>query len=295
MLRVVSLFLLVLLASTACRFLDRPARPEGLEGPFVLAEDGVPISYAVSGEGARTVVFIHGWSCDRTYWREQVSPFSNRRRVIVIDLPGHGASGVARAEWSFDGFARDAVRVLEEEDVEGAVLVGHSMGGPVALLAAGLAPERVAGVIGVEALHDADARMTDVQAAQLVAMYEQDFAGTSRRFATAMFPEGTDPQLVRRVADDMASAPPDVAVGIVRVFPTFDLKGALGATKVPVRAINSAITMPTNVEANRRYREDYDAVAMAGVGHFPMLERPQEFNALLETTLSEVERAGRGR
>ncbi|MFG0320673.1 MAG: alpha/beta fold hydrolase [Planctomycetota bacterium JB042] len=284
-------FVLFAASLVACEMIAPPSpRPE-IDGPYVFADDGVPIAYDVAGSGAPTVVLLHGWSCDRTYWREQVDDLARAHRVIAVDLAGHGESGANRTDWTFEGLADDVIAVLEEEDVDDAVVVGHSMGGPIALLVAQRAPERVDGIVAVEALHDADApRMTDEQARPFLGAYETDFAGTCARFARAMFPEGTDPALVDEVAADMASAPPEVAVGLARRFPDFVLKDAMAGVTVPVRSINSARSMPTNTEANREYLPDYDSVLMANVGHFPMLERPVEFNALLRTVLEGIGR-----
>lgn len=290
----VAVLVVALSSLSACGMVAPPPPAPPLEGPFVRAADGVPIAYEVHGEREPTIVLLHGWSCDRTYWREQVPFLAARHRVLAVDLAGHGESGRDRVDWSFEGLADDVIQVLEEEDVDDAVLVGHSMGGPVALLVAKQAEDRVRAVIAVEALHDADApRMTDDQAAAFLGAYERDFAGTCERFARAMFPAGTDPGLVDRIAKDMASAPPEVAVGLARLFPGFVLRDAMEGLTIPVRSINSALSMPTNVSANRKYLEDYDNVLMANVGHFPMLERPQEFNALLHTVLLALRREDR--
>ena len=52
--------------------------------------DGVRIAYDVTGEGEPTLVFVHGWCCDRSYWQPQVEYLSQQYRVVAIDLAGHG-------------------------------------------------------------------------------------------------------------------------------------------------------------------------------------------------------------
>ena len=64
-----------------------------------LSKDGTPISYEVYGAGEPTIVFVHGWSCDARYWREQVPYFSKNHRVVVLDLAGHGHSGSTRSHF----------------------------------------------------------------------------------------------------------------------------------------------------------------------------------------------------
>ena len=63
-----------------------------------ISSDGVDIHYEVHGEGEPTLVFIHGWSCDRSYWQAQVEYFAKQYQVITIDLAGHGESGTNRSE-----------------------------------------------------------------------------------------------------------------------------------------------------------------------------------------------------
>jgi hypothetical protein len=62
----------------------------------VPSSDGIPITYEVRGKGSPTLVFVHGWSCDRTYWKGQIEPFSKIYQVVAIDLAGHGESGKGR-------------------------------------------------------------------------------------------------------------------------------------------------------------------------------------------------------
>jgi pimeloyl-ACP methyl ester carboxylesterase len=75
--------------------------------------DGVPISYEVHGTGEPTVVFIHGWSCDERYWREQMPVFAEQHRVVVIDLAGHGHSGLGRETYTTEAFGEDVKTVLD--------------------------------------------------------------------------------------------------------------------------------------------------------------------------------------
>lgn len=66
--------------------------------------DGTTISYEVYGKGDPTLIFVHGWSCDSRYWRAQIPEFSKKYRVVVLDLAGHGHSGVSRKNYSTSAF-----------------------------------------------------------------------------------------------------------------------------------------------------------------------------------------------
>jgi pimeloyl-ACP methyl ester carboxylesterase len=255
----------------------------------VASADGVEIRYEVAGEGSPPIVFVHGWSCDRTYWREQVPHFAGSHRVVSIDLGGHGESGTGREEWTMAAFGADVAAVLEHADLRGAVLVGHSMGGPVILEAARLAPGRVAALVPVDTLQDVEDPVDPGQLDALVAGLRADFAATTNAFVRSMFSPTAAPALVDRIARDMSAAPP--AVGISALANTFrhDTAAALAAVTVPVRLIN-ADKWPTDLEAARRHKADVELAVMPGVGHFLMAEEPDEFNRWLERAVRELTR-----
>jgi pimeloyl-ACP methyl ester carboxylesterase len=80
----------------------------------VASWDNVAISYDVQGEGEPALVFVHGWSCDKSYWRLQVPYFAKRHKVVTIDLGGHGESGIGRETWTMEAFGKDVAAVVEE-------------------------------------------------------------------------------------------------------------------------------------------------------------------------------------
>ena len=282
------------LAAVACdRFL--PAREPATEesGPAavidatVASADGVPIHYHAEGRGSPALVFIHGWSCDATHWDAQVRHFAPRHRVVAIDLAGHGASGAGRAEWTIPAFAADVRAVVEALGLDRVVLIGHSMGGWVMLEAAALMPDRVAALVAVDTLQDADQKFGPQEVEAFLAPFRADFRKATAGFVRSFFPAGADPALVEKVASDMASAPPEVALPSLRAAVTYDLAAGLARTSVPIRCLNSA-RHPTNVEGNRRHHERFDAVIIPDVGHFPMLEAAATFNRLLEEAVRDL-------
>ena len=254
----------------------------------IAAPDGVSIAYSVSGEGSPALVFIHGWMCDQTFWAAQVDAFGSTNTVVTVDLAGHGLSGMDREGWPLLAFGGDVQAVVEHLDLTDVVLIGHSMGGPVALEAARLMPTRTLGVIAVDSLQDADAKYDPDQFNEFLAAYEQDFAGTCLQFTSSMFVESADPELIARVTSDMCDHSPEISIALLREFFSYELGPALTAVDVPVRYINAPM-YPTNVEVNRAYQPDFDGVIMGGVGHFLMMEKPEEFNELLRQTVEGLE------
>jgi pimeloyl-ACP methyl ester carboxylesterase len=257
----------------------------------VTADDGVPIAYEVRGAGEPTLVFIHGWCCNREFWRNQLDVFGKDHRVVALDLPGHGASGARRAQWSIAGYGADVRSVVETLGLSKVVLVGHSLGGPVALEAARRLPGRVVAVIAVDTLQDAEFEMPADAVEGMAARFEKDFTGTMSQAVRSMFPDTADPVVVEWTLNAALATDHAAAAAIIRDYPNFRMRDALAAAGVPIRCLNSEPRgeegLPTAVEKNRRYA-DFDAVILPDVGHFPMLEKPDEFNAALRKALDGV-------
>lgn len=113
--------------------------------------DGVPIHSTVRGTGPKTIVFVHGWTCDESSWREQVPVFEKNYRVITLDLPGHGKSGSpTNGPLTMELFAKSIEAVRVEAKAGKIVLVGHSMGTPVIREYARMYPANVAGMVPVD-------------------------------------------------------------------------------------------------------------------------------------------------
>jgi pimeloyl-ACP methyl ester carboxylesterase len=251
--------------------------------PSVPSRDGLRIAYEVHGEQAGTdpvLVLVHGWSCDRSYWRDQLEPLSQRFKVIAIDLGGHGDSGLGRSAWTIASFGDDVAAVVEALDLKRVVLVGHSMGGDVIIEAARRVRTRVSGLVWVDDYKQLGSPRSAQQAQSFIAPFEADFVNVTRKFVRGMFAPSSDPALVERVALDMSSAPQDVAVGALKSAMSFDreVPRALLELKIEVVALNSAHP-PTDKASLLRY--GVETVEIEDTGHFLMLEKPRQFNAAL--------------
>ena len=290
----------ILALATACSEPSPPAveeSPEPVliqtsvsENGTVEAPDGLPIVYSTRGSGSPALVFLHCWGCDRSFWRNEVGPLSADHRVVTLDLGGHGESGKEREHWTLEGLAQDAVTVIEALGLDDVIVVGHSMGAPVAIFTAEQLPDVVHGVILVDSLHDVEQRIDPAVWTKLMTAYRSDYAGTCHQMVVALFPKDADPSLMQQVETDMCAGPQEVGLALLDAFPGFDAARELEKLKVPVRAINAG-DRPTSLEKNRQHAADYDAVIMEGVGHFPMLEKPDEFNRLLRQAVESIESA----
>src|ERR1700690_4074394 len=115
--------------------------------------DDIKIHSSTAGKGPKTVILVHGWTCDETTWNAQVPALLKEYRVVTLDLPGHGHSGSPQdGKWLMDLFARAVEAVRGESKADRVVLVGHSMGTPVVIQYARLYPQHVAALVFVDGL-----------------------------------------------------------------------------------------------------------------------------------------------
>jgi pimeloyl-ACP methyl ester carboxylesterase len=247
---------------------------------FATSRDGVRIAYETCGAGSPALVLVHGWSCNRRYWDAQLEPLAPIAQVVALDLAGHGESGADRRTWSIEAFGNDVVAVVEDAGIESAILVGHSMGADVVLQASRALRSRVRRMIWVDEYRQLTWFRTEDQVSERLAPFRLDFPAAARDFVRRMFPPSADPALVERVAGEIASAPEDVALPALEATWNYgrSVPAVLAEVNLPVVAIN-AEDSETDIESMQSC--GVEVVLTPGVGHFPMLEKPEAFNACL--------------
>jgi len=252
----------------------------------VTAADGLELVFTAAGSGPIALVFIHGGMADRSFWTPQIAGLADRYRVVALDLAGHGESDGGRKEWTIARWADDVRALVEALSLERVVLVGNSLGGPVALEAAPLLPGRVLGVVGVDTFHDARQLITPEQARARAEAFRTDFGAACRGMVEMLFHPGAHAELHRWAEERMCSSDPRVAVGMMQGWGGYELETVFRRAGVPIRAINGDL-WPTAVERNRTVVPGFSVSIMKGAGHYPMLERPEEFNRLLTDAVEE--------
>jgi pimeloyl-ACP methyl ester carboxylesterase len=276
---------ILLLFAFACSATQAQSKSE-----VVTAADGVPIHYSVQGKGEPALVFIHCWACNRNFWDNQVTEFSKTYRTVTIDLPGHGESGQGRKTWSVESYGDDVKAVVTKLDLKRVVLVGSSMGGSIALEATKRMPDRVVAIVPVDTLHNVDTKIPTEQLDAVFKQLQADYKTAVTGFLNQIFFSPTTPAAVKdRVTNEAVSRQPDVALPILKAIFSYDSAAGLRAVKVPIRAIN-ADRVPTDVEVNRKYAPQFDAVIIKGTGHYPMMEDPARFNQMLSEILRSLPR-----
>jgi pimeloyl-ACP methyl ester carboxylesterase len=269
---------------------EKPGEPAEGAARIAIAPDGVHVQYRIYGSGEPALVFIHGWSGDSNYWREQIPAFKGKYTLVMVDLAGHGGTDGNRNDWTIARFGQDVATALSAVPNQKVILVGHAMGGPVALEAARLLKGRVIGIIGVDTFKSIGAPLpSKAQVDELMKPFETDFIGATRTLvADHLFVKGANPQLAQKIAYDMSLSPPRVAVPSLRALRVYDFAEPLKDLSVPIVAINSDLGEPVNETRIKKVLPRFHAVTLAGDGHFLMMEDPRRFNPALEAEVSAL-------
>jgi pimeloyl-ACP methyl ester carboxylesterase len=275
---------------------SRPAALTGQEEEIVKIEkktcpapDGVKIVYSAAGKGEPALVFIHGGLANRGFWDGQLKAFADRYRVIALDLPGHGDSGINRKKWGMPEFGADVAAVCAAEKLNKIILIGNSLGGPVAIEAALLLPGKAIGVIGVDTFQSLDYSYTPEQARQRAEAFRNDYAGSMKEMVKGLFHKDASPELIADTERRMAKTSPEAAYQMFLSMGGYNPADSARKLTIPLRAINGDL-YPTDFKAVRKIKPDFDAVIMAHTGHYPMLEFPEEFNRNLIEIVTRLTR-----
>ena len=254
------------------------------------------IHYVVEGHGEHAIVLVHCWSGNLGFWREQVPALADKARLILIDLPGQGQSDKPHTAYTMDFFAEAVLAVMRDAQVDKATLVGHSMGVPVICRVYKQAPERVAALVAVDGTLRRP-KMTPEQAVQFVAPFRApDYREKTRQFMGTMFPVPGTEAVRDRVVSQLLDTPQYVMLGAMEGMfgadqPDWDLQHV----NVPLLVINAPNPMWT--DEYKKYVQSLspqtDYRSIDGVGHWLMLEKPAEFNAMLTDMLRKFDLIGK--
>jgi len=252
-----------------------------------LMRDGVRLAYEEAGEAnGPVIVFVHGWTCDRSHFAPQVERFSGEYRCIAVDLRGHGESDAPVQEYTIDGFADDVAWMCDELGVPEAVVVGHSMGGAVVLALSRARPDLVR---ALALLDPAILFPPDVQALAsrtAAAFGAEGGMEVVRQFeAQQFFTASSDAALKQRLIDAACCTPQHVVASAFRHVATWDATPALAALQAPLLYVGAE----PQITDIARLRELAPRVMMGntiGSGHFHQLEVPEQVNAMLSRFLA---------
>ena len=238
---------------------------------------GRKVHYKVAGEGPATIVLVHGWTCDLTFFGGQL-PLASRYRLLLVDLPGHGLSEKPAA-YSMDLFARAVAAAMDDAKVPSAVLAGHSMGTPVVRQFWRLFPKRTAGLVALDGSFRSFFKAPGDEKGYLAALEGPGGRQTFLERVDGMLPASMPAAERDFVRGKMASTPQDVVAGAAAAMfdPAIWKDDGVGVPLLSILAKS-----PFWDEAYRGYVRRLNPGAefldLEGVSHFLMLEKPAQVN-----------------
>jgi pimeloyl-ACP methyl ester carboxylesterase len=255
---------------------------------YILSTDQVNIHFTETGNGDTALVFVHGWLGNGDWWNSQEAFFGHRYKIVKIDLGGHGRSDRTRQNWTGGQYAQDITTVVDQIGSSNIILVGHSMSGAYVLEAANSLPN-VKAIILVDTLKDLDQNLTPAQAEVLMfSHYRRDFrSAVEQLLPQFLFVQQTPKHICEQLQQQFLQYDAQHAINALQPLYEMDLRKIAARTAVPVRAVNSD-AQPTAIDNNRKYFPDYDYRVITGTGHYPMLERPEEFSKILDEILEQL-------
>lgn len=245
------------------------------------------IRYSISGPpGEPAVVLVHGWACSRQDFDALTAYLPDDYRVLAIDLAEHGESRSARENWTIEEFARDVATVLDAESVTDCVVVGHSLGGAVAVETARLRPDAVRRIIALDALHYLFlfGPLDDEEADGLLRPLRTDFAGLVRDMVEAGSPPGTDPALKDAHFEKMVAVRQPAGTRAFEGLVAWNMDEALRSVSQPITVFGVRELVSKEALDHLAGRADVVLVDL-GTHHFPV-ESPEATAQLIAGILN---------
>jgi pimeloyl-ACP methyl ester carboxylesterase len=247
------------------------------------------LSYLENGSGA-PVLFLHGLNGNGASWVDQLSALAPSMKMWAWDAPGYGDSDVAGN--SVEDLARVAIEFLTACDTGPVNLVGHSMGGLVAMKIAILKPELVKRLI-LSCTHPGHG-LSDSEGAneryqrRLRELEELPKDEYGRRRATGMLPDNTSETVFQKVANIAAESRPEGVVNAAWAIQTANLVPELAQITAPTLVITcdkDSVAPLKKAQPLLDHIPDVRHLEFRGLGHAPYFEDAGRYNAAVSDFL----------
>lgn len=260
--------------------------------PF-LTHAGATLRYDRIGSGP-TVLLIHGWLGNRTFWERQVTALRDRFTVVTVDLRGHGESSPPRSGYTIGAMAADLEQLVRALGAQRIALVGWSMGGLIAQELARRLGDRASALVLVctTAGGLTDPKNPHANAATTAEMQTAvaaDFRAFVRGFAANLFKAGAESPLVPWAVSQMQKTPPHVAEACLEGILAVDGRAKLAAIRTPTLVVHGRHDLLFPVAMAEELAKGIPTAQLAlfeDSGHSPNLEEPERFNEVVGAFLA---------
>jgi len=245
--------------------------------------DGLRLYYEQAGRGDPELLFVPGWCCDRTAFQPQLDHFSKTHAVTALDLRGCGRSDRPEDGYAVRDLTDDVAGFCRTVGLTRPVVVGHSLGGMIAVELAARYPSLPRALV----LVDPGPIHPDRETVRIFDTFAEQLAGPDGEEVRRLWVEdmgARDPALARWIADTMSAVPLPIATAVIRHLMAWDGVGALGLSTAPILLLRAR----PHPQADARLleiRPDITVGITVGAGHFHQLEVPEQVNAMIDRFL----------
>ncbi|HET8569914.1 MAG TPA: alpha/beta hydrolase [Candidatus Limnocylindria bacterium] len=231
-------------------------------------------------------MFVHGWCCDHTFFQPQCDHFKSSHRVVALDLRGCGGSDKPEDGYDMPTLADDVATLSRELGLTRPVIVGHSLGGMIAIEMAARQPSLVGAVVAVDpGPIDPLPQTLRVFEALIDQLEGPDPDAARLAYVESMFLDTDDPQRRRHIVATMCSAPRSVAIAVLRGVVSWNGVGALLTAKAPLLVVRPKTGGSNDPARLLALRPDIRIGVTVGAGHFNQLEVPEQVTPMIERFL----------
>ena len=247
--------------------------------------DGLRLYYERAGSGEPELLFVPGWCCDRTAFGPQFEHFARTHAVTALDLRGCGQSDRPEDGYEIPDLADDLARFCAEVGIDEPVVVGHSLGGMIAVELAARHPTVPRALVLVDP-GPIDPLPKTVRGFEALA---EQLAGPMGQEVRRLYVQdmgARDEELARWIADVMCAVPLPIATAVIRGVNAWNGVGALALCAVPTLLLRSGLDANPDAIRLRAIKPDLEVGITVGAGHFHQLEVPEQVNAMIERFLT---------
>jgi pimeloyl-ACP methyl ester carboxylesterase len=268
--------------------------------PVLSSRDGVRLAYVEAGPAASLMpplVLVNGWTGDHGIFTPQIAHFAQSRRVVAINLRGHGASDAPEQDYTIASFADDIAWQCGQLELRKPVVIGHSLGGVIALELCGRYPDLASGVVMIDSMimPPANLRASPQVRALLEGIGGPNYLAVSRANAWEIGCDFDDPARRKMIYETYIlppceNTPQHVAYSAIRNFAlNYDPAPAAEACRIPMAYISADVPLVNMARDLDRLQKICPQLVVAKTmlaGHFSTIEVADQVNAMLDRFLA---------
>jgi pimeloyl-ACP methyl ester carboxylesterase len=246
---------------------------------------GLKLYYERSGSGQPELLFLPGWCCDHTAFQPQFDHFAQTHAVTALDLRGVGQSDGPDDGYSIPELADDVAAFCAEVGIEKPVVVGHSLGGMIAVELGARYPSLPSALVLVDP-GPIDPQPETVEFFREFAKQLEGPDGEAARRSYVHDMGAEDEELAGWIVEHMCVPSQPVAAAVIRGVSEWNGREPFARCEVPVLLLRAELEADTDVLRLLEIRPDLQIGITIGAGHFHQLEVPEQVNAMIERFLA---------